>query len=189
MRSILAAALLLSFCLVTAAVVGSADAARQADAARRARELASFFSKSKHEIKEKRGVRVEKFKDVRSEPALLPNASDYSGTYEATIALDYTLSLKVAADGSVEGDGSEPGASGPRAFKLTGARVREALLTGTKTYADGSTEPLEGVFINRTERDSPTDAGITEFGLGVLFDPPKTVEGLNLQRLFYRQKR
>jgi hypothetical protein len=188
MRSILAAALLLSLCLVTAAD-GSANAARQADAARRARELASSFSKSKHEIKEKRGVRVEKFKDVRSEPALLPNAPDYSGTYEATVGLDYALSLKVAADGSVEGGGSEPGASGARDFKLTGARVREALLTGTKTYADGSTEPLEGVFINRTERDSPSDAGITEFGLGVLFDPPKTVEGLDLQRLFYRQKR
>jgi len=190
MRSILAAALLLSFCIATAAAGGSANAARQqADAARRARELASSFSKSKHEIKEKRGVRVEKFKDVRSEPALLANASDYSGAYEATVGLDYTLSLKVAADGSVEGGGSEPGASGPSDFKLTGARVAGALLTGTKTYADGSTEPLEGVFINRTERDSPSDAGITEFGLGVLFDPPKTVEGLSLQRLFYRQKR
>jgi hypothetical protein len=184
MRSLLAAALLLSFCLAPRGA-----AARQADAGRRARELAASFSKSKHQVKEKRGVRVEKFKEVRSEPAPKANPADYSGVYEASVGLDYTLSLKVAADGGVEGSGSEPGASGPRDFRLTGARVREALLTGTKTYADGSTEPLEGVFINRTERDSPTDAGVTEFGLGVLFDPPKSVEGLDLQRLFYRQKR
>lgn len=189
MRSILAAALLLSFSLADSAPGGSANAARQTDAARRARELAASFSKSKHEIKEKRGIRVEKFKDVRSEPALLPNASDYSGTYEATVGLDYTLSLKVAADGGAEGGGSEPGPAGTRDFALKGARVAGALLTGTKAYADGSTEPLEGVFINRTERDSPSAAGVTEFGLGVVFDPPKTAEGLNLQRLFYRQKR
>ena len=183
MRSLLAAALLLCSCLAT-----SAAAARQADAARRARELAASFSKSKHVVKEKRGVRVEKFKDVRSEPALRQNAADYSGTYEGTTGTDYTLSLKVAADGSAEGSGSDPGPAGPRAFTLSGARVAGALLTGTKTYADGSTERLEGVFINRTERDSPSDAGTTEFGLGVLFDPPKTAEGLNLQRLFYRSK-
>lgn len=184
MRPLLAAALLLCFCLAT-----TADAARQTDAARRARELASSFSKSKHEFKEKRGVRVEKFKEVRSEPSPRRNAADYSGTYEATVGLGYTLSLKVAADGSVEGSGYDPGPSGPRAFTLSAARVADALLTGTKTYADGSTEKLEGVFINRTERDSPSDAGFTEFGLGVLFDPPKVWEGFSMERLFYRPKR
>jgi hypothetical protein len=188
MRSLLAAALLLCFCLADSAAGGSANAARQADAARRARELASSFSKSKHEVKEKRGVRVEKFKEVRSEPALRGNAAEYSGTYEASVGTDFTLSLKVAADGSVEGGGYDPGPAGPRAFTLTRARVASALLTGTKTYADGSTEKLEGVFINRTERDSPADAGFTEFGLGVLFDTPKTSDGLSLERLFYRPK-
>ena len=184
MRSLSAAALLLSFCLAP-----SAAAARQFDAGRRARELAASFSKSKHDVKEKRGVRVEKFKEVRSEPALKGNAADYSGVYEASVGLDYTLSLKVAADGSAEGSGYDPGPAGPRAFTLGGARVTGALLTGTKLYADGSTEKFEGVFVNRTERDSPSDAGFTEFGLGVVFDPPKPADGLQLERLFYRPKR
>jgi hypothetical protein len=185
MRSLLAAALLLCFCLDASA----SAAAPQTDAARRARELAASFNKSKHEIKEKRGVRMEKFKEVRSEPAPRQNPADYSGTYEASIGLDYTLSLKVAADGSAEGSGYDPDPTGPRAFTLTNARVVGALLTGTKTYADGSTEKFEGVFINRTERDSPSAAAITEFGLGVVFDPRKIVEGLDLERLFYRPRR
>lgn len=183
MRKLFAAALLLTFCLAP-----STSAGPQADAARRARELADSFSKSKHEVKEKRGVRVEKFKEVRSEPAPRANAADYSGAYEATIGIDYTLSLTVAADGSVTGGGDEPGPAGTRAFTLAGGRVQGALITGTKAYADGSTEKFEGVFINRTERNSPSDAGFTEFGLGVLFDPPKEYDGLQLQRLFYRPK-
>jgi hypothetical protein len=185
MRSLLAAALLLCLCLDASAPA----AARQTDAARRARELAASFNKNKHEIKEKRGLRMEKFKEVRSEPALRENAADYSGTYEASVGLDYTLSLKVAADGSAEGSGYDPSPAGPRAFTLTRARVAGALLTGTKTYADGSTEKLEGVFINRTERDSPSAAAITEFGLGVVFDQPKAAEGFSLERLFYRPRR
>ena len=184
MRTLLAAALLLGFCLAP-----STSAAPQADAARRARELAASFSKSKHEVKEKRGVRVEKFKDVRSEPALRRNAADYSGTYEATVGADYKLSLRVGSDGSAEGSGYDPGPAGPRAFTLAGAKVQGALITGTKAYADGPAEKFEGVFINRTERDSPSDAGFTEFGLGVVFDPPKPADGLQLERLFYRPKR
>lgn len=184
MRSLLTAALLLNVCLAPPAA-----AARQDDAGRRARELAASFSKSKHQVKEKRGVRVEKFKDVRSEPAPKANAADYSGVYEATVGPDYTLSLKVAADGSAEGDGYDPGPAGPRRFTLSGAKVAGALLTGTKLYADGSTEKFEGVFINRTERDSPSAAGFTEFGLGVVFGEPKAADGLALERLFYRPKR
>jgi len=184
MRTLLAAALLLGLCLATSTSAGS-----QTDAARRARELAASFSKSKHEIKEKRGVRVEKFKEVRSELAPRANAADYSGTYEATVGTDYTLSLRVGSDGSVEGGGSDPGPAGPRAFTLAGAKVQGALITGTKAYADGPTEKFEGVFINRTERDSPSAAGFTEFGLGVVFETPKPADGLQLERLFYRPKR
>ena len=182
MRKFFVAALLAGLCSITS------DAALQSDAGQRARELAASFSKSKHELKEKRGVRVEKFKEVRSEPAIRPSAADYSGEYVATVGLDYTLSLKVSADGSVEASGYEPTPGGARAFTLKGGRVSGALLTGTKVYADGSTEKFEGVFVNRTERDSPSDAGTTEFGLGVVFDPPKVAEGLHVERLFYRPR-
>jgi hypothetical protein len=174
--------LLVGLCLV------ASDAAGQADAGQRARELAASFSKSKHELKEKRGVRVEKFKEVRSEPALRPNAADYSGEYAASLGRDYALSIKVAADGSVEASGYEPGPGGPRAFTLRGGRVSGALLTGAKVYADGSTEKFEGVFVNRTERDSPSDAGRTEFGLGVVFETRKVAEGFEVDKLFYRAK-
>ncbi len=181
MRIILTAVLFVGLCAV------ASDAAAQTDAGQRARELAAIFSKSRHEVKEKRGVRVEKFKEVRSEPAVRP-AADYSGEYVATVEEDYTLSLKVSADGSVEGIGYEPAPGGAGAFTLRGARVSGALLTGTKVYADGSTEKIEGVFINRAERDSLADPGTTQFGLGVLFDPPKVAEGLHMERLFFRPK-
>jgi hypothetical protein len=181
MRKLLTAALLLGLCAV------ASDAAGQSSAGQRAAELAARFSKSKHEVKEKRGVRVEKFKEVRSEPAQRPSAADYSGEYAAYLDLEYSLSIKIAADGGVEASGYEPSPGGPCAFTLRGGRVSGALLTGTKVYADGSTEKFEGVFINRTERDNPSDVGRTEFGLGVVFDSPKVTEGLSVEKLFYRR--
>jgi hypothetical protein len=177
------------FAVLAVAALGLAQAGAavgQADAGVRARELAASFSKSKHAVKEKRGVRVEKFKEVRSEPAARADAREYSGAYEADAG--YTLSLRVGADGVAEASGEEPGEGGPRKFTLKGARVSGALLTGTKVYDDGSAEKFEGVFINRTDRDSPTAAGVTAFGLGVLFDPPKVREGHTMSRLFYRPK-
>ena len=186
MRRLLIAALGLVLCL---AAFGVGAARGSQDSASRARELAASFSKSKHEVKEKRGVRVEKFKDVRSEPAPKPDARAYSGEYEAHYGC--ALSLHVGADGRAEATGSEPSPdlSRTRRFTLKGARVEGALLTGTKVYEDGSSEGFEGVFINRTERESPTDSGTTAFGLGVLFDPPRSVGGLSLGRLFYALKR
>jgi hypothetical protein len=179
------ASLLAGLCLVASYAAGV-----QSDGGQRARELAAIFSKSKHEVKEKRGVRVEKFKEVRSEPAVRQSAADYSGEYvAASVESDYTLSLKVSAEGSVEASGYEPAPGGGRAFTLKDGRVSGALLTGTKVYADGSTEKLEGVFINRTDRDSPSDTGTTEFGLGVLLDPPRVAEGLQMDKLFFSLKR
>jgi hypothetical protein len=174
------AATLIGLCLVSTGV------AAQQDARQRARELAASFSKSKHEVREKKGFRVEKFKEVRSEPVARPKAADYSGEYEADSA--YSLSIRAGADGVVEATGYEPTPQGSRRFTLRGAKVEDALLTGTKVYEDGSTEKFEGVFINRTERDRMDDPGFTEFGLGVLFDPPKVGEGLELNRIFYRLK-
>jgi hypothetical protein len=184
MRKFSAAVLLIGLCLAA-----SNAAAKQSDAQQRAGELAASFSKAKHEVKEKRGVRVEKFKEVRSEPVVKQNSADYSGVYEASLWHDYSLSIKTGADGDVEASGYEPGLGGPRSFTLMDARISGALLVGTKVYADGSTEKFEGVFINRTERDSPTSAGLTEFGLGVVFDTSKAVEGFEVDKLFYRLKR
>jgi hypothetical protein len=179
MRKFLAAALLL--CLVA-----SDAAARQAESQQRARELAAYFNKSKHQVKEKHGVRVEKFKEVRGEPVVKRDAREYSGTYETEG--DCSLSIHVGANGVVEASGCEPSPERARKFTLRGARISGALLTGTKVYEDGSTERFEAVFINRTERDHVNDAGFTTFGLGVVFDPPKVVAGLVMTRLFYQLK-
>jgi hypothetical protein len=174
--------------VVCFAAFGAGAARVRQDAGARARELAAAFSKSKHVVKERRGIRVEKFKEVRSEPAPKADARLYSGEYEAERG---ALSLRVYADGRAEATGSEPDAdfSRTRRFTLKNAHVEGALLTGTKVYEDGSSEVFEGVFINRTDRNSPDDPGTTAFGLGVLFDPPRSVGSLAIGRLFYALKR
>lgn len=157
------------------------------DAGQRAREIAATFDKIKHKIKERHGVRKEKFIEIRSEPAVRADAREYAGTYEADA--EYPLSIRVGANNRVEGEGFEPApAQTRRKFTLRDARIEGALLTGTKVYTDGATETLEAVFINRTERRSPTESGTTAFGLGIRFDPPKAGDGFVLSRLFYQRK-
>jgi hypothetical protein len=182
MRKFIFAALVVGLCLVA-----SGAAARRQDTGARARELAAYFNKDKHKVKEKWGVRTEVFLEVRGEPVIRKAPADYSGAYESEP--DYPLTLHVSADGSVDGSGTEPASGGARRFTLRGARVSGALLTGTKVYEDGTTERLEGVFINRTVREHPNSAGVTTFGLGVVFDPPKVGEGFHITRLFYSLKR
>jgi hypothetical protein len=149
----------------------------------RARELATAFNKNKHVVKEKHGVRREKYKDVRSEPAIKQNIGEYSGVYEVT-DLGYVINVQVGSDGRVQASGSEKG----RTFTLENARIDEALLTGSKVYQDGATEKFEGVFLNRTDRNSPTDPGVTIFGLGVVLNTPFETNGLTYEKLFYGLK-
>src|SRR5688500_7732935 len=184
MRRVLGFALAAGVCL--AAVGGAASSAGRQDAGARARERAARFNKDKHKVKEKRGVRLEVFVEMRAAPAVR-SAAEYSGEYAAEP--DFHLELRVAADGSAGGGGREPGDGGGRRFTLRDARVSGALLDATKVYDDGRTERLEGVFINLTARHGKDDAGTTSFGLGVVYDPPKTGDGFELGRLFYQRKR
>ena len=117
------------------------------------------------------------------------NPEDYSGTYEIP-DLGFAMHLRVDRTGKVEGDGYEPLDSDPavrRTFTLRNGRIEGALLTATKTYPAGHTEKLEGVFINRTSFESPTDTGYTRFGLGALGRPIE-VSGLTLDKFFYELK-
>lgn len=165
-------------------------ASPQTSAAERARQLAEQMSKKKHEIKEKHGVRVEKFKEIRSEPAVRSDPREYAGEYEADMG--FRLRLTAGSGGRVEGSGADTSFAGgrrARPFTLRDARVEGALLTGTKVFDDGSTEKLEAVFINRTERDRPQDPGTTAFGIGVVYEPPMPrEEGYSVNKLFYRKK-
>jgi hypothetical protein len=181
-KELLSAALAAGVCLAAA---GAAGAARQ-DAGARARELAAHFNKSKHKVKEKRGVRLDVFLEMRAEPAARADAAAYSGTYQSEP--EFSLELRVGSDGSAEGRGSEPSARGARRFTLRGARVSGAVLTGTRVYDDGAAEPVEAVFINLTARHAPDDPGAATFGLGVVFDPPKETGSFVVGRLFYARK-
>jgi hypothetical protein len=155
----------------------------------RTRAIVASFNKSKHMVKEKRGVRKEKYLDVRSTPVVKQNPADYSGEYE-DLGLGFSLRLRVDRDGKVEGTGYEPlnGDSGvSRSFSVRDGQIRGALITARKVYADGASEPLEGVFINKTRFESPTDKGVTAFGLGVI-GKGFHVGGQNLDRIFYQLK-
>jgi hypothetical protein len=149
----------------------------------KAREIAAAFTKNKHAVKEKFGVRMEKYKDVRSEPAVKSNISEYSGVYEVQ-DLGYVISVQVGSDGRIQASGSERS----RAFTLENAKIDGALLTATKVYSDGAREKFEGSFLNRTDRNSPTDPGVTIFGLGVVLTTPFEVNGLTYDKLFYQLK-
>ena len=156
----------------------------------RTRAIVASFNKSKHLVKEKRGVRKEKYLDVRSEPAVKQNPADYSGEYEDA-GLGFSLRLRVDRDGKVEGTGYEPlnGDAGvSKSFRLRDGQISGALITAKKVYADGSSEPLEGVFITKTVFESPTDKGVTTFGLGVIGKGVQ-VGGLYVDRIFYQLKR
>jgi hypothetical protein len=156
----------------------------------RAQAIVASFNKSKHVSKEKRGVRKEKYLEVRSAPAVKANPADYSGAYEAADGR-FSLRLRVDASGKVEADGYEPlndDAAMSRSFTLRNGRVSGALITATKVYGDRSSEPFEGVFINKTVFESPTDKGVTTFGLGVA-GKQFQMDGNTIDRLFYEVKR
>ena len=128
---------------------------------------------------------------MRSVPAIKQNPADYSGAYEDLSGMGFSLTLRVDASGRVEGTGYEPLNDEPavsRSFTLRNGRITGALITATKVYGNGSSEPFEGVFINKTVFESPTDKGVTAFGLGVV-GKQFQVGGVNVDKLFYQLKR
>jgi hypothetical protein len=149
----------------------------------KAREIAAAFTKNKHVVKEKHGLRKEKYKDVQSEPAVKSNLRDYSGVYEVR-DLAYVISVQVGNDGQVQATGSEQS----RPFRLENAKIEGALLTASKVYSDGTREMFEAAFLNRTDRESPTDPGVTIFGLGVILPVQFELNGLTYDKLFYEMK-
>jgi hypothetical protein len=161
------------------------------DARKRADEIVASLNKKKEQVKEKYGVRREKYKEVRCEPVIKASPSEHSGTYEVSDpGLGYSLTIRVGNDGSVDASGYEPaegGVNDARRFALRDARIEGALLTGEKVYADGAVEKFEGVFIKRTVLNSPTDDGVSSFGLGVV-GRQIVIGGLTLDKLFFQLK-
>jgi hypothetical protein len=147
----------------------------------RSEQIAAEFTKHKEVVRTKRGVTREKYKDVRAEPAVRQSVSDYSGRYESDWG--WWIDIQVGADGRIQAAGSEGGET--RTFELKDATIAWALLTGNKVYRNGRIERFEGVFMNRTERVSPTDTGITRFGLGVVLVRAVEIDGNTFDKLFY----
>jgi hypothetical protein len=171
-------------------VINAGIALSQETSAQRTRVIVASFNKKKHEVREKKGIRVEKYKEIRSEPAILKNIRDYSGSYEAP-ELGLSLDLHVDGNGIVTGYGYEAVDADQRVFReftLKNARIVGALLTGTKVYERAGTEPFEGVFINKTSFESPTDKGVTTFGLGVVDQTVRLAGGVTLDKVFYQKR-
>jgi len=144
-------------------------------------EMLARFNKVKEKSKHRQGVVMKRYLNVHSELA-----SSRSGSYEAT-DFGRTVTLEVHADGTVAGRGAEEG----RTFELRDGHVDGSHLTATKRFADGTTEPLEGIFINRRTIQGRTAREITSdhttFGLGVT-SVNFTFGGSTFDRLFYERK-
>jgi hypothetical protein len=144
-------------------------------------EMLARFNKVKQKSKSRNGVVMESYLKVHSELAPARSRS-----YEAA-DFGRTLTLEVHADGTVTGRGAEEG----RTFELRDGRVEGSHLTATKRFADGTTEPLDGIFINRRRMEGRTPSEITSdhttFGLGVT-SADFTFGGSTIDRLFYERK-
>jgi len=173
----------LNLLFVGAGVASAQVAASGAQA--RSQVIAASFSKFKNISKEKHGVTKAKYLKVESQPVVKANPEDYSGTYEVS-DFGFALRLRVDHSGKVEGSGYEPivDPAVRRTFTLRDGKIEGALLTATKVYANGKSERVEGVFIERTTFESPTDKGSTRFGLGVVGEPVE-VSGLTLDKIFF----
>jgi hypothetical protein len=148
----------------------------------RAQQIAADFIKHMALLSVKRGVTREKYKDVRAEPVVVQNVSEYAGRYISD--LGWWIEIQVGADGQIRGRGEDRGQPCD-VFELKGATIEGALLVATKLCSNRTVERLEAVFMNRTERASPTDTGTTTFGLGVVLAQPREVSGNTFDRLFY----
>jgi hypothetical protein len=179
----------LLFVLIFSTLLTASAASAQTSVDARTRAVVAVFEKEKHSIKDKHGVRMEKYRKIASVAVVKANPADYSGKYEVP-GLGFVLDITVAPNGTVTGSGIEPmdfAQEVMRKFTLRDGRVRGALFTATRVYADGRTQPLEGAFINETSYDSPTDKGTTLFGLG-LIHPGIDGVGISLDRLFFEKR-
>ena len=162
---ILAVALVLSISL--------SDTVFAQNAEQRTQSLIHALGKTKYKKKEKKNFSFELYIDIRSEAVVKNNFRDYGGVYQSSDA-NYRIELRVAADGTVEGNGydSDFNDSQKRDFTLADGRIEGALLTATKVFSSGETKKLEAVFNNRTvtEGKNPNEINSreTKYGLGFI---------------------
>jgi hypothetical protein len=160
------------------------------DNAQRTKDLVASLDKTKYKKKEKANISIEVFVDIKNEAVTKNDRSEYSGIYEAD---GYKLDLLVANDGGATGSGFDSFANGdkPANFTLKNARVDGALLTATKVYDNGTSQPLEAVFVNRNARagsnPKAVSVDVTQFGLGFIQTASDQNEGWT-NRVFLEKK-
>jgi hypothetical protein len=184
MRLLVVVAIIAGFCLIPVNTVSQETYTQT-----RTQEIVASFNKEKYAVKEKYGVRREKYKKVVSEPVSKPTINEFAGVYEVS-GPGFFIKLQIGSDGKVTANGSEPAKDDPqhpRGFRLDGAKITGAMLTATKVFDDGAREKFEGVFINMTVYESPTDKGVTAFGLGVVRHLESS--GVMEDKLFYQFKK
>ncbi len=139
------------------------------------------FSKSKHLKKEKFGITKEVNRTIISTPAIKQNVKDYSGVYKA-IGFDYTLALSINDAQNIQATLTENNGTTTSALQLKNITIKDALFKAIQANADGTTTPLEGVFINKN------DNGQTEFGLGIkLLKSIIKDNALQIDKMFYKK--
>ncbi|HEX9961621.1 MAG TPA: hypothetical protein VGB00_11845 [Pyrinomonadaceae bacterium] len=150
--------------------VSTADTfAQTSDARQKTQEVVASLDKTKYKHKVKKNFEFERYIDVKNE-AVVKNPAEYAGVYESPDST-YRIELR-AGGGKIEGGGYELDFQNSARvnFTLKDARIEGALLTATKVYADGNTEKLEAVFVNRTVTEGANPNKIerreTKFGLG-----------------------
>jgi hypothetical protein len=122
---------------------------------------------------------------VESKPAVLANPADYSGAYEVP-DLHMHLELNVKSDGSFTGTGFEQISDGVmREFSLRDGKIDRAFATAIKAYAN-ATETFQGAFMNRSTYESPTDKGVTVFGLGTV-GRAVYIDGNTFDKFFFQK--
>ena len=161
------------------------------DAAQKTKDLVAALDKTKYKKKEKKNISNEVFVDIKNEAVSKADPTEYSGRYEAD---GYHLQLNVAKDGSLSGSGFDSFGNDGRTvnFQLKNAHVQGALLTGIKVYDNGTEQPFEAVFVNRTARSGSNPNSIndesTEFGIGFIQSNGANADSAWINRVFLQRR-
>jgi hypothetical protein len=136
------------------------------------------FSSNISMRKEKYGVVKEKHKVIESTPVVANTLQFYTGKY---IFQEIQYQLEILMD-----EQSNPivTLSSPNQpdIRLKNVTIADAYFVGFIPNTDGSEEKWEGVFINKSQDDSPT------FGLGIKLPAAIPLgDGIGLTKLFFRK--
>ncbi|MBC7828354.1 MAG: hypothetical protein H7122_11460 [Chitinophagaceae bacterium] len=139
------------------------------------------FSKSKYLKKEKYGVVKELNRVIISQPVIKQNKYEYAGVYTVQ-DLGNTIEL-IITQNTIEAiliKGNNDGIN-DLFYKLKNIVITDALFKAAMINKNGNEEMVEGVFINKN------DNGAIDFGLGIKLPQSITINGLHINKLFFKK--